>query len=426
MSALLDFYQQQVQENLSTIPWVAAIQNKRLAELWRQSFPTKQNEEWKYTAVNNLLAERFTRMPKSTEESPCFPLDFPLAQQITINNGEIYGIETLRVQLPSGVIVQSLHQALVEHEDLIRPYLDTILPHEHGFQALNTAMLQCGLFVYLPPGVSLADPIIIGHGQNRQQQAIYNRHLIIAESGSFAIIIEDYYGPEQCSYCTNTVTEIFIGAGASIQHCKVQRESKNAYHIGHLAVAQGQGSQFDSHSISFGGRLVRSDINVSLEQAQAQCRLNGLYVPTGKQHIDHHTTIAHLVSACQSEQDYKGILGNSAKAVFNGKIVVAKNAAHTQARQQNKNLLLSSQAQVNTKPELSIFADDVICTHGATVGQIDQDALLYLTTRGIERIDAENFLVQAFIINNLRLIPLSALSVWITSLLKQQLKVTYV
>lgn len=223
-------------------------------------------------------------------------------------------------------------------------------------------------------------------------------------------------------YMTNGITELFIGSKAQVGHYKIQRESKQAFHFSHLAVQQSAASQLASQVVSLGGQLVRSDLSIALQEEQAQCFMNGIYMPTQGQHIDHHTTVNHLVPNCSSEQDYKGVLQGKARAVFNGKVIVAKNAQHTVAKQQNKNILLSARAEINTKPQLEIFADDVICSHGATVGQLDEEALFYLATRGIDRLEATRYLIHAFTQANLRAIPEQRFATWIDQLLTQQLE----
>jgi Fe-S cluster assembly protein SufD len=247
------------------------------------------------------------------------------------------------------------------------------------------------------------------------------RNLIIAEAGSSASIIEDYQGDLNTRYFTNTITEVSLAADAKITHYKIQRESKLAYHIGHIAVKQAANSQFESHSFSIGGKLVRSDITIGLHESGAHCLMNGVYAPADMQHMDHHTVVTHEVPSCSSEQDYKGILSGQSRAVFNGQVIVVKDAQHTVAKQQNKNLLLSANAEIDTKPQLDIFADDVVCTHGATVGQLDEEALFYLAARGIGRVEANRYLVQAFASENLKKFANIELADWLSTLLNQQL-----
>ncbi|MBA3535534.1 MAG: Fe-S cluster assembly protein SufD [Tatlockia sp.] len=421
MSEALDFYQLKAQEGFSSIPWLAEIQQKGLRELSTYGFPNRHNEEWKYTLVDGFLQHRFDQQTKQLPARMPTDPGMPQGLRLTIQNGQVFVDKAITSQLPAGVIVQSLAEALKEHSDKIKSYLGKALQHEHGFQALNTAMLGTGIFIYLPAGIRVEQPLILSHWQDQNNQALYNRCLIIAEEGSQATIVEDYRGAEDCSYFTNTITELFAATRAKIVHYKIQREGRAAYHIGHLSVQQANSSQFESHSLSLGGKLVRSDLTLRLQEENASCLMNGIYAPTDGQHIDHHTTVYHLVPNCQSEQDYKGILNGRSRAVFNGKVIVAKDAQHTEAKQQNKNVLLSANSEIDTKPQLEIFADDVICTHGATVGQLDEDALFYLATRGIDRHEASKYLIQAFAANNLRLVPDKLFADWMATLLNEQL-----
>jgi Fe-S cluster assembly protein SufD len=450
MNEILGFYQEQAKKGISTTyPWLAQLQSKASTDLNRYGFPRRHDEEWKYTNIDALLKHTFVALPQAMssgsrhlttfldpkgrlqdagkdkqsgqDSTVLLYSDIPVKHPLLMHNGQISGEQELIKHLPEGVVLLPLAVALTDHADLIKPYLGAILKQEHGFHFLNTAMIQWGLFLYIPEGVCIAEPITLTHVQDQTNQAIHLRHLIIAEAHSQATFIEEYCGEAECCYLTNTVTEIDVGADAQLTHYKIQRESKAAYHLGHVAVRQAAHSQFFSHSLSLGGKLVRSDISLSLQEQYARCLMNGIYAPTEGQHIDHHTTVNHLVPHCFSQQDYKGILTGHSRAVFNGKVIVAKDAQHTDARQQNKNLLLSAHAEIDTKPQLEIFADDVLCSHGATVGQLDEDALFYLATRGIDKSEASQFLIHAFAQDNLRLIPHPDLADWMSNLLTQQL-----
>lgn len=420
MSEILEFYQQQVQQSLSNVPWLAQLQSQALKTLQQRGFPSRHNEEWKYTSVDALLKQPFSSNEPKASAQPNAS-DLPIKNQITIHNGTVLGVDELVKSLPKGVLVLPLAVAVREHADLVRPYLSHILQPEHGFHALNTALLHCGIVIYIPKDVCIEEPIVLNHIQDQPQHAVHPRHLIIAEHSSQATFIEDYRGVEDCAYFTNTISEIFVGTHAHLTHYKIQRESKKAFHLGHTAVKQSACSHFSSHSLNLGAALARGDINILLQAEQAHCLMNGIYAPTEGQHVDHHTTVHHLVPNCSSEQDYKGILKGRSKAVFNGKVIVAKDAQHTAAKQQNKNLLLSANAEINTKPQLEIFADDVVCSHGATVGQLDEEALFYLATRGIDKLEASQYLIHAFAEDNLRLIPNRELADWMSHLLTQQL-----
>ena len=422
MSDITNFYQQQAVADVSDIPWLAKLQNSALVDFERIGFPTRKDEDWKYTSMDGFLKQRFVKavpkMSSQLREEDSVPVN---CNKISLINGMVVGADALAATLPAGVLVLTLAQALLSHAEIIKPWLGKILKQEHAFHALNTAMLQCGLFIYLPAGVNLTEPLLLSHWQDKTQQATYIRHLVIAEAGSCGTIIEDYQGDASSEYFTNTITEVYTAANSALTHYKIQRESKLASHIGHLAVNQAAGSQFDSHVFSFGGKLVRSDITFNLQEPHARCSMNGIYAPADGQHMDLHTLVTHAVPDCKSAQDYKGILTGHSRAVFNGKVIVAKDAQHTEAKQQNKNLLLSVDAEIDTKPQLEIFADDVVCSHGATVGQLDEEALFYLATRGIERAEASHYLIQAFAADNLRAIPNTHLAAWLSGLLNEQI-----
>src|SRR5262249_20349215 len=209
------------------------------------------------------------------------------------------------------------------------------------------------------------------------------RNLIVLGSGSQATLVESYVGSGEDVYLTNPVTEIVVGDGAVVDHYKVQRESSAAFHVANTQIRMDQSSNFSSHFLSFGGRLVRNEVRALLDAEGCECTLNGLYLATGRQHVDNHTVIDHAKPHCASHELYKGILDGHGQGVFNGKIFVRQDAQKTDAKQTNQTLLLSDDATINTKPQLEIFADDVKCTHGATVGQLDAEATFYLQTRGI-------------------------------------------
>ena len=413
MNALIDFYQQQATSCRSDIAWLAKIQETALADFLRLNFPTRQHEEWKYTPLDTFVQQPFSVARSHAEASVSEKSSLATEFRICLTNGQYIGLERLSKQLPGGVIIKPLSQACIDHADLLQAHLSRMLRHEHGFHALNTAMLQTGLFIYWPAGVSIHAPILIEHWQDVAMQAMHIRHLIVAEEGSSATIIEDYQGDSSVCYLTNVVTEVAAATDAHLTHYKMQRESKAAYHFGQISVKQAEGSTFNSHLLSVGGQLVRNDIAIQLFEPHAHCLMNGLYLPNEGQHMDQHTLVSHEVADCTSEQDYKGILIGRSRGVFSGKVFVAKDAQRTSAKQKNKNLLLSTAAEINTKPQLDIYADDVVCTHGATVGQLDEEALFYLATRGINHEEASRYLMQAFVMENLRAIPHAELAEWV-------------
>jgi len=421
MNDIVAFYKEQAKKGVSNIPWLAQLQSHALNTLDRRGFPSRHNEEWKYTSVDSLLKQSFAYQECHSTKPQEHYSDLPIDHQLVIHNGKVLGEQELLAKLPKGVLIMPLAVALLEHADLVKPHLARILQQEHGFHALNTALIHCGVFFYIPKDLRIDTPIVLTHINDQSMQAVHLRHLIIADKNSQVTVIEEYRGVNECAYFTNTITELFIGAHASLTHYKIQRESKTAFHLGHIAVKQTEHSHFASHSLNLGAALARSDISIFLQEEQAQCLMNGIYAPSEGQHVDHHTTVHHLVPNCSSKQDYKGILQGRSRAVFNGKVIVAKDAQHTDAQQQNKNLLLSANAEINTKPQLEIFADDVVCSHGATVGQLDEDALFYLASRGIDKLEASRYLIHAFAADNVRLIPNRTLADWMSQLLTRQL-----
>ncbi|MGH9667167.1 MAG: Fe-S cluster assembly protein SufD, partial [Bryobacteraceae bacterium] len=316
----------------------------------------------------------------------------------------VNGRRAASVSPRSGAVrISSLHEAYANASALIEAHLTRYADYRRqAFVALNTAFLDNGAFVYIPDGTSADRPIhlvyisVPGSGP----QISHPRNLIIAGAGSRFSLIETYAGidsgaAQQPPYFTNAVTEIVCGKDAAVDHYKLQQESDSAFHIATLQVQQGRGSNFRSHSLSFGGALTRNDVNAVLEHG-SECTLRGLYAVGGQQHVDTHTSIDHAKPHAVSHELYKGVLNGHASAVFNGKIIVRIDAQKTDARQTNKNLVLSEGATINTKPELQIYADDVRCTHGATVGQLDEEAIFYLQSRGIGRENAREMLTHAF------------------------------
>ncbi|OGV51419.1 MAG: Fe-S cluster assembly protein SufD [Legionellales bacterium RIFCSPHIGHO2_12_FULL_42_9] len=441
MSEVLDFYVQEAANSLSSIPWLAKYQQQARSDLERMGFPTRHCEDWKYTVLDSFAKNRFKcidvtkslyvdvsacplSQSKNQKETVLTTLPFASGESVmvTVLNGQCLDIEDYSKQLPAGVLIKPLSHMISEHAALIRPYLNQILQPSHGFHALNSAMLHHGVVIYLPKGVCVDKPIFIRHWQDKPNQAVYQRHLIIALPESSATVIEAYSGEEGIGYFTNTVTEVSLAEQAQITHYKLQCEGQQAFHVGDIRVRQEESSEFFSHSLSLGGCLVRSDLTISLQEKNACCLLNGIYIADDNQHIDHHTRVNHAVPECISEQDYKGILKGRSRAVFNGQVHVANGAQKTRANQQNKTILLSAEAEIDTKPQLEIFADDVVCSHGATVGQLDEEAMFYLSSRGMDEAQVTRYLIQAFIANNMQLVKDATLCDWMLALINEKLR----
>jgi len=365
-------------------------------------FPTPKDEEWRFTNLAPL-----TRVPFDPGEADgevvagtrrqVVPADW-LGTSLLLVNGQRPAFRHHGPPLPEGVVVCSLAEALARHRDLVEPHLARLADCErHAFTALNTAFLHDGAFVYVPEGRIVDEPIYLSFvaAAAGRRVARHRRCLVVASPGSRAHIVECYEGSGGV-YFTNAVTEVVVGEDAALDYYRVQREDEKAFHVATVQVRQERGSRFRSHGVSTGGALARTDLNVVLDAEGCEATLNGLYLAGGEQLIDNHTRIDHARPRCTSHELYKGILSGRARGVFNGKIYVHKDAQQTNALQTNRTLLLSDGAMIDTKPQLEIYADDVKCTHGATIGQLDEEQLFYLRTRGIGDEEARGLLTYAF------------------------------
>jgi Fe-S cluster assembly protein SufD len=296
--------------------------------------------------------------------------------------------------LPGGIIVSNLAQALTDK--LVSGYLAAYADYrDEVFTALNTAQISDGAFIYIPKIVET--PIhLLFISTAREPFVSHPRVLIVAAEGAIASIIESYVSPGADVYFTNAVTEVYAAQGSVITHYRLQEESERAFHIATTEVFQERESNYSSYAISLGGEIVRHNLNVLLSDERSETTIDGLYVVSGRQHVDNHTSIDHRKPHCTSHQLYKGILDGKSRAVFNGKVFVREGALLTDAHQLNKNLLLSGDATVDTKPQLEIFADDVKCSHGAAVGQLEDEELFYISTRGINPERARALLTYGF------------------------------
>jgi Fe-S cluster assembly protein SufD len=380
--------------------WLEDLRGRAASRSAALGIPTTREEEWRFTSVAPIAATEFLPAPAMTvrpgQLASLLYADAPV--RVTVVNGRFSSELTRADGLPRGVRIGSLAAAITDHPDVVQRYFGQVA--EFGarhFVALNTAFVQDGAFVYVPEGVALEVPIqlLFVSSADGVPAVSHPRVLIVAGAGSQVRIVESYAGAAG-TYLTNTVSEIFVGENAIVDHYKVQQETFEAFHVGSLHVHTARSSTFSSHSFSVGGRLVRNDVVAILDGEGGDCTLNGLYLADRERLIDNHTQIDHAKPHCGSHEVYKGILGGKAKAVFNGKIIVRPDAQKTDAKQTNRALLLSDDATINTKPQLEIFADDVKCTHGAAIGQLDDDAIFYLRTRGLTFAEARDMLIHAF------------------------------
>jgi Fe-S cluster assembly protein SufD len=380
------------------------IRKDALSQLKEMHFPTIKDEEWKYTNVASLLKQNFespeTLGKTDVEEEFIYKhsfTDFDYDRVVFVN-GKFNSEMSIIGELPKGVIIGSLAEAITRHTDLVKKYIGKYSRVTNAFNAMNDAYSTDGLFLYLPKGAMLERPIQVFFvsGSNDGKVLSTPRNLLIAEDGSSAKVIPNYIGTGKNQYFTNTLSEIHVDANANLDYIKIQNENKDSYHIDKTDVWQNKNSIFNHYSFAFGAALSRTDVNSILDEENIECHYYGLYVGTDKQHMDHHTYVDHAKPNCMSNEIYKGILDDESRGVFNGQIMVRPNAQKTNAYQSNKTVLLSDKATIDTKPQLEIFADDVKCSHGATIGKLDQEAYFYIRSRGVQEKMAQSMLIHAF------------------------------
>ena len=385
-------------------PWLRQLRESAIESFQELGFPTTHDEDWKYTNLDSLISVPFHygngAVKSLTAKEVLAPaLADSECQRLVFINGRYFSeLSDLR-RLPAGVRVESIAAALSKNDGFLERHLGRCVRiRERAFAALNTALTKDGALVVVPRNCKLGEPIhlIFVSVANGGAVACHPRNLLIVEDGAEAQIVESYIGLGTGNYFVNPVSELVGGEDAVIDHHRLQRESAKGFHIGTLEARLNRNCNIAAHAITLGGGLVRNDIHAVLAGEGSECLLNGLYVIDDRQHVDNSTEIEHRSPKATSLELYKGILDGSARGIFNGKILVHKDAQKTNARQTNKNLLLSADAVVNTKPQLEIYADDVKCSHGSTIGQLDRDALFYLRSRGLDREEAESLLSYAF------------------------------
>lgn len=396
--------------------WLHEQQVIAAESLRHTGFPDRKNEDWKYTDIRPILKREFTFNGTTTSA-----IDTSLLAAARINGLDCYelvfingkyaseysNIETLH----DGLNIKPLLQAIEQDAEQVRQHLNHYARQDkNAFSALNTAAINDGAAIFVADGIHINKPVHIIYLSDNQDlpYASNPRNLIVLGSNSAISVIETYSGITETEYFTNTITEISLNQGASLQHYKLQQEGPGSFHIGDVQATLKRDSHLTSHSISLGGKLVRNDIDVRLLESGAETVLNGLYITDKMQHVDNHTRIDHLSPHTTSTEIYRGVLSGRSRAVFNGKVVVHKDAQKTSADQSNANLLLSNDAEIDTKPELEIYADDVKCSHGATIGQLDENMLFYLRSRAIPADLAKSLLTFAFteeVISRIALAP---------------------
>ncbi len=378
------------------------LREAALAEFQRLGLPTVRLEDWRYTSLREIADGEFTAAGDDANvdaTSTAQLRDFVAGRSgLAFVNGR-HCAELLAADLAGSAQLQSLAAALKVSPDEVATGIAAVDDIERSsLVTLNTAHLGCGAIIRIPDGVVVESPIHLFYATvpTARPRAFHVRNLIHLGKHSRVTVVEHYLGLGNAPTWTNSATDIVLADGAKLSHYKLQQESAQAYHTADIAALQGANSSWHSISLSLGARLCRNDIRSRLTGSGADCSLDGLYLAGAEQHVDTHTTIDHAAPHCTSVELYKGILGGRAVGVFNGKVLVRNQAQRTDARQLNKNLLLSDAATINTKPQLEIFADDVKCSHGATTGRLDEDAIFFLRARGLDEEAARNLLTYAF------------------------------
>lgn len=382
--------------------WVRVLRKNAMDQVIREGLPTTRHESWKYTDVkkylNRLIAEA------ADDRQPELPLEV-LAEfefgdlnchRIVLVDGKVSHAHSNLETIPTGLRIESMARMFVEEPDVLETYLYE--RHLAGsFAELNSAMMRDGVYINIPDGMAVEKPVhLLFLSTDGDESSCHIRNLIVVGEYAQVTVIEHYGSLGESLALVNVATDVDQHAGGRLEHYILQDASPGEANIGSVRVHQHRDSYYHSHSVAFGATLSRRDIHVEMNGEGAECALNGLYLVGGRQHVDHHTRIDHLRPNCRSRETYKGVVDGRARAVFNGKVVVHEGADGTDSAQSNANLLLSDKAEVDTKPDLEIFADDVKCAHGATVGQLDMTQLFYLRSRGLSEAEARNVLMFAF------------------------------
>jgi len=383
--------------------WVARLREGAFARFEELGFPTTDEEDWKYTNVASIARAEFKPAEGSTKlESravePFFSAESSRSRLVFVDGIFMRELSSLEA-IPEGVVASDLGAALAgEHAEVLWEHLGRLSGEgSDAFSALNTAFIGGGAFLHVGKAAVASAPVqLLFVSTAEAEAATFPRVLVVAERDSRLDLIETYASVGEAAYLTNAVVEVFVGEGAQVTHYKVQDEGASAFHVASTRAELSRSSLYDLTTVTLGAQLSRHNIEILLESEGAECRVDGLYIVGTGQHADTHSLIDHRVPDCASRQNYKGILDGRSRAVFNGRVFVREDARGTDAVQSNKNLLLSREARVDTKPQLEIYNDDVKCAHGATVGQLDEEELFYLVSRGLHTDLARNLLTYGF------------------------------
>ena len=387
------------------VPWLARARRMALERFAASGYPDAHDEEWKYTSVAAIEKRAFRAVSQRDGDLRAaaslvdqLALDHGAGHLLVFVDGRHCPSLSAPGRLPAGARLTSLGEQFAIAPESLEPYFADD-EQQTIFAALNTVFMADGAYLHLARGSVVEQPVhllFITTQDGAANAAISPRNLIVAEEGAQATVIEHYVGADGAPYLTNALTRIFAAAKATLAHYKLQQEGAQAFHVAGIHALQAQGSLLTSHSTTLGALLTRNDISTTFTAPGCEATLDGLYLVGGRQHVDNHTRIDHSAPHGTSHEFYRGILDGHSRAVFNGKVIVHPGAQKTNAHQANHNLLLSRDAEIDSKPQLEIYADDVKCTHGATIGQLDDNQLFYLRARGVPETMARSLLVHAF------------------------------
>lgn len=409
--------------------YVHGIRTEAIKAFENKGFPSKKDEAWKYTSLNKILKENYSVFPKQENA-----LEYRDVKKYLIHDIDTYKIIFIDGKYSShlsqtthdgmDVCLMSAAMSKPKYRLVIENYFNKIATNE-SLTSLNTAFSNEGAFIHIPKNKLVEKPIQIIHFSTGTESSLMlqPRNLIVVDENSHVQIIERHQSLTDNAILTNSVTEIFANKRAIIDYYKVQNDNQNASLIDNTFIKQKQESHVSVHTFTFGGNLTRNNLNFYQHGERIDSTLKGITIIGDKQHVDHNTLVHHIEPNCESHQDYKGIFGDKSVGVFNGKVVVEKEAQKTNAFQANNNILVSDKATINTKPQLEIFADDVKCSHGCTIGQLDDNALFYMKSRGIPEKEAKALLMYAFANNVLESVKISGLKTRINKLIANKLGV---
>ncbi len=380
-----------------SVTWLQALREDAFKNFSATGFPSPREEEWRYTNVSAIERKRFHWPDGSTsiDEDEIARLSLDDCWTVVLIDGVFSQTHSRLKDLPDGADVLSMKAALESHPDMLEDYFGLAVSNEeHGFIAFNTAWFTDGIVIRIAAGIELEKPVQIIHYITQAEVMTCTRQLIVLQNDAQAQVIETFAGKD-CAYLNSAVNEVFVAEKARLELYKFQQESDKAWHFGGCYVKQAEQADFVHHLFAFGSLLSRTDVHCDLETA-ADCELNGLFLGVKRQHHDSHTRIVHQKQDAVSREQYKGVLDQRARGVFQGRMIVAQDAQRTDSQMNNQNLLLFEDAEIDTKPQLEIYADDVKCAHGVTVGQLDEKSVFYFRSRGIDEESARNMLTFAF------------------------------